>query len=127
MSNKLLQKNKILYKILTPKFLFLTTFILLNIYLVYSTYITNSNKENYFRVHVVANSDSIKDQLLKYKVADKVDTYLSMLFNNTNMDKATCKKTIEENIQNILEICDAEIASSDSNYPVYANIRQHVL
>lgn len=127
MFNKLLQKNKILYKIFTPKVICFSAFIVLNIYLLYSTYITNTNTENYFRVHIVANSDSVKDQLLKYKVADKLDTYISMLFASDDIDKATCKRTIEDNIQNILAICDAEITSSGSNYPVYANIRQYVL
>lgn len=122
MLNKLLQKNKILSKICTPISLCLVAFLVLNIYLLYSTYITKVNTKNFFRIHVVANSDSIQDQLLKYKVADKVDKYTSALLNDATLDKESCKKAIEENMQNILNICETEINSSNLNYTVYANI-----
>lgn len=123
MLSKLLQKNKILSKICTPALLCLISFVILNIYLIYSTYVAKTNTENFFRIHVVANSDSIQDQILKYKIADKVDKYISALFSDASLDKASCKKAIEENIQNVLNICETEINLSNLDYPVYANIR----
>lgn len=123
MFNKLLQKNKVLSKIFKPNIIFLVSFIVLNIYILYATHITNENKNNYFRIHIVANSDSIQDQLLKYSIADKVDKYISKLSTNTFIDKESCKETIEKNIHSILDICYAEINSYNLDYTVYANMR----
>lgn len=122
MFNKLLQKAKKIDKIFTPQFLFITAFVILNMYILYSTYVSNIRQEQYFRIHVVANSDSICDQLLKYDIANELDKYMTTLFENKNVNKETSKKIIEENVESILDICETEIANSSLAYPVYANI-----
>lgn len=122
MFNKLLQKVKKIDKNFTPKFLFIAAFVILNMYILYSTYVSNIRQEKYFRIHVVANSDSIEDQLLKYTIANKLDKYMTTLFENKNVNKETSKKIIEENVENILDICETEVANSSLNYNVYANI-----
>ncbi len=122
MFNKLLQKTKILDKIFSAKTLFIITFIILNMYILHSTYMANIRKEKYFRIHVVANSDSIYDQLLKYTIANKLDQYIATLFENKNVNKETSKKIIEENVESILDICETEIANSNLDYNLRANI-----
>lgn len=122
MFNKLLQKVKKIDKIFAPKILFIAAFVILNMYILYSTYTSNIREKKYFRIHVVANSDSICDQLLKYNIANKLDKYMTTLFENKNVNKETSKKIIEENVESILDICETEIASSSLAYPVYANI-----
>lgn len=122
MFNKLLPKTRISYKIFKPKIFFILAFTILNAYILYSTYISNIKQEKYFRIHVVANSDSVCDQLLKYTIANELDKYLAKLFENKNVNKETSKKIVEENIENLLDICETEIANSNLDYPVYANI-----
>ncbi len=104
-----------------PKILFLFSFILLNVYIAYNTYVSYKNNQNFFRIHVVANSDSIEDQLLKYKIADKVDKYIASII-PTSTDKETSKTIIENSIQEILDICYMETENSSLAYPIYANI-----
>ena len=104
-----------------PKILFLFSFILLNVYITYNTYVSYKNNQNFFRIHVVANSDSIEDQLLKYKIADKIDKYIASII-PTSTDKETSKTIIENSIQEILDICYMETENSSLAYPIYANI-----
>lgn len=100
-------------------FIFLTSIILLNISLIYATNINEINANNYFRIHVVANSDSIDDQILKYSVAKKVDDYINDLTKKCNT-KEESKNIVEQNIQNILKLCDKTIKENNSNYTVKA-------
>lgn len=105
------------------KTLFIFLFIILNLYIAYNTYTQVQNQKKFFRIHVVANSDSIEDQLLKFKIADKVDKYISSIIPNTDLvTKDTSKAIIEDNIQEILNICYKETKDSSLDYPIYANI-----
>ena len=49
-------------------YIFLISLVLLNLTLVFATNNNKENLSNYFRIHVVANSDSIDDQILKYNI-----------------------------------------------------------
>lgn len=105
------------------KTLFIFLFIILNLYIAYNTYTQVQNQKKFFRIHVVANSNSIEDQLLKFKIADKVDKYICSIIPNTNLvTKDTSKAIIEDNIQEILNICYKETKNSSLDYPIYANI-----
>lgn len=123
MFNKFRKFNIFKSVLFTPKFLFIAAFIILNVYIAYNTYVEHENQKKYFRIHVVANSDSIEDQLLKYKIADKVDKYISSIIPDTAcVSKDTSKAVIKSNIQEILDICYSETNKSNLSYPVYANI-----
>lgn len=100
--------------------IFLVSLILLNVSLVYAIN-NNKNNESYFRIHVVANSDNIDDQLLKYTLSKKVNEYISQLTIHCTT-KQDCKQIIEENIQNILELCDEILKENNSNYNIKAYI-----
>lgn len=99
-------------------YIFLISFFLLNIILVYATNINASNN-NYLRIHVVANSDNIDDQLLKYKVAKQVNEYISQITKNC-ITKEQSKMTIEKNMQDILTLCEQTIANENMHYSVKA-------
>ncbi|MBQ8044416.1 MAG: stage II sporulation protein R [Clostridia bacterium] len=100
--------------------IFLISIILLNLSLIYATNV-NENNAKYFRIHVVANSDSIDDQLLKYTVAKKVNTYIEDITKDAKT-KDDSKQIIEQNIQNILNICSKTIKENNSDYTVKAYI-----
>ena len=99
--------------------IFLIALITLNFSIIYATNKNTTMSENFFRIHIVANSDSIDDQLLKYNVAKEVDKYL----NNITKDccsKEESKYIIENNIQEILSLCNEIIKENNSNYSVKA-------
>ena len=102
-------------------YIFLIAFVLLNITIIYGNCTNKSNIQNYFRIHVVANSDSIDDQLLKYTVAKEVNNYIETLTKNT-ASKEESKQIIQDNIQNILKICNNIIKNENYNYSVKAYI-----
>lgn len=101
--------------------IFLIALVFLNVTIIFATNSNNNNISNFFRIHVVANSDSIDDQLLKYQVAKKVDEYISLLTVNCN-SKEESKNVIENNIQNILSICKSVITEQGYDYTVKAYI-----
>ena len=85
------------------------SFIILNVFLVITCLKTNSNQQDYFRLHIVANSNSIDDQITKLKISKKVTNYISSL-NMENGNKENAKEIIQNNIGNILEIANSELA-----------------
>lgn len=101
--------------------LFLILFLSLNISLVIASNNANHNLNNYFRIHVVANSDSIKDQILKLNVAQAVDEYISDISKNIT-DKDEYIYCISNNIYNILEIANKKILESGQDYTVIGYI-----
>ena len=101
-------------------FIFLMNIILLNLGLVYAISANESNY-NYFRIHIVANSDSIDDQLLKYTVAKKVNEYTQTI-TACSGSKEESKQIIEQNIQTILNMCNEIIQENNFNYNVKAYI-----
>lgn len=105
-------------KIPKSLYIFLISFILLNLSLIYATNL-NENNNKYFRLHIVANSDSIDDQLLKYNIAKKIDEYISSITQNCK-NKNESKQIITENMQEILNICNELIKLNNKNYNVKA-------
>ena len=101
--------------------IFIVSFIFLNLSLVFATNINNNNYKNFFRVHVVANSDGIDDQLLKYTVAKQVDEYITKIAQTCN-SKEESKEIITNNIQSILKLCQNIIQEQNYNYNVKAYI-----
>ena len=105
--------------------IFLLLIILLNLTIIYGTNITKNNIKNYFRMHIVSNSDSIDDQLLKYQVARKVSDYIDTITKNS-LSKEESKHIIINNIQEILKVADDVLKQNNSDYPIKAlvgNIR----
>lgn len=122
MREKNIQIKKIFDKIIVPNKLFIVMFVLLNLIIIYNTYESKTRIDTYFRIHVLANSDSIQDQLLKYKVAENVNEYIKNITANVVTSKEEAKSVVEKNIQNVLEVCNKTIKDNGYNSNVYANI-----
>ena len=98
-------------------FIFIISFTLLNLSIIFATNANNHNIENFFRIHVVANSDSIDDQLLKCLVAKEVNNYISCITANST-SKAESKQIIENNMENILNLCNSVIINEGFAYNI---------
>lgn len=111
-----MRKNYCLY-------LFIFSAILLNILIICSSYSAKKKQDNFFRLHVIANSNSIDDQIVKLNVSKKITSYLdSLLKNNNSTNKDGSKKAITENIDEIIEIANNEIKMNNEDYTSYVNI-----
>lgn len=94
------------------KFLFtiLLIFVFIYFYGVSTCNLQSSISDKIIRLHVIANSDSTSDQMIKLKVRDKVVEYLSPLLQNSkNINESRniiCEniKTIEDIAQNTLNL-----------------------
>ncbi len=69
----------------------------------YATTISKDLSENFFRLHILANSDSKEDQELKLKVRDAVISYMKTLsYNGLTKNEVVClTKTHLEDFKNI--------------------------
>lgn len=99
---------------------------LLLIYVLISTinYVqaTTSNIRNeVFRLHVIANSNSKEDQDLKYKVRDDVLEYVEKISENAN-SKEDVINIVNENLKNIKQIAEKTVKNEGFNYEVNINI-----
>jgi len=75
------------------------------------------------RLHVVANSDSDRDQSLKLEVRDAVLREISVLTKGVS-DKKQAENIIEENLAAICDAAEKEILSHGENYEVSAGIKE---
>ena len=111
-----------------PLYIFILSLLLLNIFLILGSIKSKNNLDEYFRLHVVANSNSVDDQIIKLNVVKKINNYLNTLYKSTNYsnsdlnEKDKAKILIEDNINNILEIANTELINQNANYICYANI-----
>ena len=65
----------------------------------------NMSKDDYLRIHIIANSNDVEDQKIKYDVKDEIAKYLSVeLENLKNCDEAMRK--IEEKLPQITQIAN---------------------
>ena len=71
-----------------------------------ATFVDISN--NIFRLHVIANSDSKEDQLLKYHVRDSVINYIQEL-SNSSRSKEDLIKLVSKNKENIQKVAQCSI------------------
>ena len=66
-----------------PIILVILSFIILNTYIGIKYYIKESYNDNFIRLHVVANSNNTEDQIIKLKIDEKINEYITNLnFNN---------------------------------------------
>ncbi len=97
---------------------FAISIILLNLSLVFAIN-SNKSKDKYLRIHVVANSDSIDDQLLKYTLSKQINEYITELTKECTT-KQECKEIIQQHMKNILSLCDTTLKDNNSNYIIKA-------
>lgn len=107
-----------------PLFICIICFLILNILLIISNINSQSNQDNYFRLHIVANSNSVNDQIIKLNVVKKVNNYLNSLCNSNAQlnNKNDTKTLIINNIDSILDVANSELNRQNTAYTCYANI-----
>lgn len=102
---KKIKKNKL------HIFLFLFSFIILNLYIGTKISKKIDYQDNFIRLHVVANSNSISDQIEKLKISEKVNSYINELDIPNNATKEDILSILNKNSNEILNI-----ANNNTNY-----------
>lgn len=102
-------------------YVFIFLFTLLNLNLIQAIIDAENNLDNYFRLHIVANSDSINDQMIKLKVANEINNYISVITKNIT-NKSDCIKAVTNNIPNLLNISKNVLKKNNSSAQVVAYI-----
>ncbi len=103
-------------KINVPLTICIFSIILLSLYTSIKLYNKNNEIKNLFRFHIVANSNSIDDQIIKLKIADKLENYLNNLLNKPNLTKQEIFTTIYNNMNEILLISNNELKDNKMDY-----------
>lgn len=83
--------------------------------------VSSNIEDSVFRLHVIANSDSIEDQNLKYLVRDSVLEFINNLSKQSH-SKNDIMKLISSNIEDIEKIATQTIQNNGYNYSVKLNI-----
>ncbi len=107
------------------KKIFILLFLLFMLILVssinYATITINNISDNVFRLHIIANSDSDKDQELKYKVRDSILEYI----NNSDIDtnkKSDIMLFVQNNKSDLYDIAKKVILENGFDYDVSISI-----
>ena len=77
--------------------------------------------ESVFRLHIIANSDSIEDQNLKYKIRDRIIQYMNTLSKNMS-SKQDVQATIQSHIDDFKSIAKEVILENGYDYDVTVQI-----
>ena len=99
------EKSKVNKYILPIFVIFL--FILLNTVIVFNLYAKDKSKSDILRLHVVANSNSTSDQIIKLKVENEINNYIK--------DNFTDIKDNKQEIINNLKSKNSELISLSNN------------
>ena len=110
---------KIFKKIVLFTFLFILYFTLCAFN--YSNAVTKDISDSIFRLHVIANSNKLEDQNLKYKVRDSVLDYMNSITNNAS-SKDEIVNTIYTHLNNFKKIAQNTIYKNGYDYPVTVEI-----
>lgn len=110
---------KIFKKITLITILFIVYFIVSAIN--YSHAIVTDISDSIFRLHVIANSDTIEDQNLKYKVRDSILEYMNTL-TSTNNTKDEIIKIVTTHLEDFKKIAMQTIYENGFDYPVTVEI-----
>ncbi len=100
--------------------LLLAVFLILNL-VSYSNYVFAGLQDNIFRLHILANSDSEKDQALKLCVRDSVIDYMEKI-NSGSKTKEETIKVVSDNLEEIKKIAEDKIQELGFNYDVNLEI-----
>ena len=106
------------------KLLFIFFLIIIFIFISAKSYSQNMFKSisnNFLRLHVVANSDSTEDQILKYKIRDAVIDYMKPYFSNINT-KNDALNILNLQKNNINDLATKIATENGYNYPVNVSI-----
>ena len=108
------EKNKISKKYITA-LIAIISFIILNIYITYNIYNESKIKAEILRLHVVANNNSVSDQITKLKVNENIQNYITSL-NLENLSSNEIISILKHNSDKILDIANQTIKNDNKNY-----------
>lgn len=96
--------------------IFTFCFIMLNVYITIKLLKSEETKDQLTRLHVVANSNSIQDQLVKLKIYESVNDYIKSLnIDNTASSKETLN-ILEKNTNDIAKITNKVLNENNMDY-----------
>lgn len=110
--------KKIKYILILSLLLILFLFITISSY---ASTISEDLSNNFFRLHILANSDSDDDQALKLKVRDNIIEYMNTL-SYDGISKEDAIKLSQENLNHFQEIAEKTINEAGYDYPVKLEI-----
>lgn len=87
----------------------------------YATTISSDLANNFFRLHILANSDSEEDQTLKLKVRDSIIEYMNTL-SYEGLTKESAIALTNSHLQDFKEIAEKTIQEQGYDYPVTLEI-----
>lgn len=87
----------------------------------YASTISQNLSNNFFRLHILANSDSEKDQELKLRVRDNIIEYMNKQ-NYLDNSKEDIISSVSENLNIYKEIAENTVKEYGYNYPVNIEI-----
>lgn len=105
------------------RFFIIFIFLCLYIYISAISYVkvvSNDLQESIFRLHVIANSDSIEDQNLKLKVRDNIIKYMNSLCSNTK-SKSEAIQIAKEHSEEFYDIAKRTVEENGYTYDVKLN------
>lgn len=114
----ILCKKKVKYSILLIFLLFVYTLICA---ISYVDAVSNDLADSVLRLHVIANSDSVEDQNLKYMVRDDVLSYMNELCSNVS-SKEDAISIASSHLEDFKQIALDTIASNGFDYTVSVEI-----
>lgn len=87
----------------------------------YAHTVSGNLSDNFFRLHILANSDSKSDQDLKLKVRDAIIEYMK-LQNFSNSTKEEVISFVENNLESYKFIAEKVISEEGFDYPVSVEV-----
>lgn len=100
---------------LTPKFIAILSFIILNTIFVLNMYNKSYEKKDILRLHIVANSNSLEDQLVKLKVTEKIEKYIDNLSELCN-SKSEMISILKDSNNTLMELSDNTLKENGFEY-----------
>lgn len=91
----------------------------------YTKAVCSDIQNSVFRLHVIANSDSIEDQNLKYKVRDSVIDYINEISRDAT-SKEEVMQIAKDNLDYISIIAMQTIKDNGFNYNVNVNVGNYI-
>ena len=104
-------------------FLLLAIFILLSANS-YVNAVSSNIADGVFRLHVIANSDSVEDQNLKYKVRDALLEYMNSICSDVS-SKEDAMNIASEHLEDFKAIAENVIYENNYTYPVSVEIGKY--
>lgn len=97
--------------------------ILISASVVFFSSSTEDVKADYLRIHIRANSNSAKDQSIKYRVKEEIIKYLTPKLVSCQ-SKEQAVKTVESNLREIESIADKTLDADGFKYTSAADIKR---